>query len=220
MKTINNLKVLIGVVTALMIPLSSHAGTGAATHCDKVFQEVRASVEKEPQKVLAIVEDAMVANETCACEIVKAAIVGSKAGPELKKQIVLAATHVAPNMAPMIAQCAGAVSSGGKEVVEAVNQEIGLDNAKVAKTSGKGVVETIKEATPPGGIQPLPPEDGGSDYSKIPDDIRGIYLIPPATAVFPTPPVKKISKTSKKFVKKRIPPKNSQGQSDSVAKTS
>ncbi len=168
------------------------------TRCDQVFEEVRTSVQSEPQKILIIVEDAMVANETCACEIVKAAILGAKADAELTKQIVLAATHIAPQMGPLIADCAGAVTPGG----------------------GNDVVETVKQEL---GIQPdedQPTGEGGSDYTLIPGDIRGVYLIQPSTGgggFSTTQPSTEKSTSSTKVVVKHLPPSHSAPQSPSVA---
>src|SRR6478752_5941074 len=79
----------------------------SAATCDKVAADVRAAIEANPSKVLIIVEDAMVTNETCACEIVKTALIASKANADLARQIVLTATNVAPNLTQLIAECAG-----------------------------------------------------------------------------------------------------------------
>ncbi len=190
MKTTTTLKVATLTVATFLWPLISRAGD--FTRCDKVFEEVRSAVEMEPQKILVIVEDAMVANETCACEIVKAAILASKANSDLTKQIVLTATHVAPKMAPLIAECAGALSVGG----------------------GKDVVESVKQVI---GVQPVEIEEG-MDYSLTPGDIRGVYLIQPSTGGYSnkTPPKEKPGGTTKVVVKRR-PPKNSIPQSPSIA---
>ncbi|MCE9518487.1 MAG: hypothetical protein K8R87_02810 [Verrucomicrobia bacterium] len=191
MKTTTTLKIATLTVATFALSLSSPAGD--VTHCDKVFQEVRAAVEMEPQKILVIVEDAMVANESCACEIVKAAIMASKADSDLTKQIVLTATHVAPKMAPLIAECAGAITVGG----------------------GKGVVESVKQVI---GVQPVEEVDGGSDYSLTPGDIRGVYLIQPSTGGFSSkPPTEDPPGGKKKVVTKRRPPKHSIPQSPSIA---
>ena len=152
----------------------------------------------DPPKVLVIVEDAMVANETCACEIVKGAILGSKANSDLTKQIVLTATHIAPKMAPLIAECAGAISPG-RGVVEAVNREVGIQSD---------------------GVQP-PGVGGGSgvdDYSLMPGDIRGVYLIQPSTGgvSISTPPAEEPGGSTTVIVK-RILPRQSAAQSPSVA---
>lgn len=137
--------------TALAAAFYPTLMAGDLTECDRVADKVRSEVEVEPAKVLLIVEDAMVKNEACACEIVKAAILASHATDELVKQIMLTATNVAPNRSSLIAECANAVvaqRAGGKEV--------------------KQVIAVQPE------VQPAP------DYRTAPADIRGIYLIQPA----------------------------------------
>src|SRR5437660_1791483 len=104
MKTTITLKTATALAVAMFVlPVSVRAAD--VTNCDKVANEVRAAIEKEPQKVLLIVEDFMVANESCACEIVKAAIVATKYNRELAQQIVQTATHVTPQMSAVIADC-------------------------------------------------------------------------------------------------------------------
>lgn len=126
---------------------------GAVT-CDKVAADVRAAIEANPSKVLVIVEDAMVTNETCACEIVKTALIASKANADLARQIVLTATNVAPNLSQLITECARGVLAGDG-------------------TAGK----TGKEVKTVFDVQPV---NSAPDYKAAPADIRGVYLIQPA----------------------------------------
>lgn len=167
-----------------------------ATDCAKVAAQVRTAIEQDPAKVLVIVEDAMVANESCACEIVKAALNSSNANTDLARQIVLTATNVAPNLANLIAECARGVvvARGGKEVKQVMD------------------------------IQPVPSEPAaGPDYRTAPADIRGVYLIQPAAGGVvlkeccndePT------TKTKVVRVVKRTPPKECEPQSPSTATAS
>lgn len=67
--------------------------------CRDISNDVKAAVEKDPAKVLMVVEDALVINEGCAGEIVKAAITASKADTTQADQIVQTALSVAPKMA-------------------------------------------------------------------------------------------------------------------------
>jgi len=132
--------------------------TGAplrAANCDKVAADVRAAIEAYPSKVLVIVEDAMVANEACACEIVKTAISASKANPDLARQIVLTATNVAPNLTQLIAECArGTVAAVG-----------------TAGKTGKEVKNVME-------VQPV--NSAPAEYAPM--DIRGPYLIMPSAS--------------------------------------
>jgi hypothetical protein len=125
----------------------------SAATCDKVAADVRAAIEVNPSKVLVIVEDAMIANEACACEIVKTALITSKANADLARQIVLTATNVAPNLTHLIAECARGVVAG---------------DATAGKT-GKEVKNVFD-------VQPQP-VNSGSDYQSAPTDIRGAYII-------------------------------------------
>ena len=170
--------------------------SASAADCVKIAAQVRAAVEQDPAKVLVIVEDAMVTNESCACEIVKAALHASNANTDLARQIVLTATNVAPNLATLIAECARGivVARGGKEVKQVMD------------------------------IQPAPYEPAaGSDYRAAPADIRGVYLIQPSAGGVvlkeccndePT------TKTKVVRVVKRTPPRQCEPQSPSTATAS
>lgn len=188
------------VLTVAILASSPPSQAGDMTRCDRVFEEVRAAVETDPPKVLVIVEDAMVANETCACEIVKGAIIGSKANLDLTKQIVLTATHIAPKMAPLIAQCADAISPGHGLAETVMKREVGVQPDSVQ---------------PPGGENGV----GGEDYNLMPGDIRGVYLIQPSTGgvSISVPPADESDGTAKVVVVKRILPRQSTAQSPSVA---
>lgn len=158
---------VVGLTLALC---SASAFAGSPTKCDKIAQDVRESVTKEPSKVLMIVEDALVINESCACEIVKAAITASKADAPMVKQIVQTAVAVAPKMSPVIMECANAVSPGAVEV---------SDQPKVAKKSGKDA----KNVLPGEGVLP-PKAEKTTDFSTSVASIRGVYLMAPAVGGF------------------------------------
>ncbi len=149
---------------ALATLLASTSGAFADNRpsCEAIAKDVRASIAKEPKKVLMIVEDALVINEGCACEIVKAAIQVTNADAALKKQIVETAVAVAPKMSPVIMECAGmsSESEGHTEVV--------------AKATGKDAKNVQPEVV-------TPPKESGSDYSSSGfSDIRGLYLMQPS----------------------------------------
>ncbi len=137
-------------------PLATSAGS--TLNCDQIAKDVRESVTKEPGKVLMIVEDALVINESCACEIIKAAIQASNADAAMSKQIVQTAIAVAPKMTGIIVECAEAVSPGAG------------GGAQVMK-SGK----SAKSVEPLGGPVAEPKDDISPRA-----DIRGIYLMQPA----------------------------------------
>ncbi len=161
----------------------------SAATCDKVAADVRAAIEANPSKVLVIVEDAMVTNEACACEIVKSALIASRANADLARQIVLTATNVAPNLTQLISECARGVLAG----VETAG-------------TGKEVQEVYKS------VKDVQPVNIAPDYAAAPADIRGVYLIQPSGGgVIVTKDC-----CCEEAPKKRPPPKN-QPQSPSNA---
>ena len=132
----------------------------SAATCDKVAADVRAAIEANPSKVLIIVEDAMVTSEACACEIVKTALIASRADADLARQIVLTATNVSPNLTQLITECARGVLAG---------------DSTASTTTGKEVQDVYsgKEVKSVKAVQPV------NDY-VAPVDIRGPYLIQPS----------------------------------------
>lgn len=149
-------KLHLNVLAVLTAGLLGGVAQGAPS-CDKIAADVRAAIAATPSRVLIIVEDAMIANEGCACEIVKAAILASNANPELSRQIALTASNVAPNLSKVISECARSVvasnsGAGGKEVKQVI---------------------AVQPDAPMGGT----PVTGGSDYGSAPADIRGVYVL-------------------------------------------
>ncbi len=194
MKTSQYITVVASVAAVLLSPAIGRAGE--STICDKVAVHVREAVEKEPLKVLVIVEDNMVANESCACEIVKAAIRASKADAEMIKQIVQTAIHIAPNRAALIAECASVV----------------------APDHSKGVVDVVKGVTSVQPADPIVEPTSEADYNRVPSDVRGVYLVSPSTGgVTTTPPTTDKPTSTKKKVRHRSSPNHSVPQSPSVA---
>ncbi len=153
---------------AIVVPLGN---AGSSSPCDNIANDVREAVAKDPAKVLMIVEDALVINETCACEVVKAAIIGSKADSAMVQQIVQTGMAVAPKMSAVIAECASAVAPDSGANVAALPFE---------KSGGKEVVNV----TP---VAPVADTPEGTDFSNTwATNIRGVYLIQPAAAGFVT----------------------------------
>lgn len=152
-------------LTLAGVLLSAHAEE--KSKCDKISHDVRESVTKDPSKVLMIVEDALVINESCACEIVKAAITAAKADKPMVKQIVQTAVAVAPKMAPVIIDCANTLSPGAVVTEDAP--------ATVASTMGG---KESKNVNP----EPVvPPKDHESDLGGGgATGVRGVYLMAPA----------------------------------------
>ncbi len=134
--------------------------------CESIAEQVTTAVSKEPGRVLMIVEDALVINEKCACEIIRAAILASKADPSLLNQIVQTAISVTPKMSGVIMDCASATAPG----TQIINQ------VEVSQQSGKEAKNPISVIAPP-------VED---DFTPVPSSIRGVYLMqPPAGGFLP-----------------------------------
>jgi len=121
--------------------LTSAVSQGADSACDSIAQDVTAAIAKNSANMLMIVEDALVINESCACEIVKAAIVAAKADSAMVNQIVQTSIAVAPKMSGVIMDCASAISPSGTVTKPVVENP--LDN------SGKGVVTESYDAKAP-----------------------------------------------------------------------
>lgn len=147
--------------------------------CVKMSALLQAEVKTTPSAVLAIVEKTVRENPDCACEIVKAAIIGSEAESSLVASIVEVVAVATPEQMRLAAQCAVAVApdaiaevqavlakfdpatgdggTSGKEVTEkgGMAQEPTLPNPLDFPTNGQSVVVG---PTPggPGGLMYLP----------------------------------------------------------------
>jgi len=148
--------------------LSSSAIIVAAAPCDDIARDVASAVTKEPGKVLMIVEDALVINESCACEIIRAAIIAANADATQVNQIVQTAISVAPKMSGVIMDCATSASPG-----TAITSQV-----TTTSSSGKDVKNPVPVVTP--AVE--------EEFNPIPSSIRGVYLMqPPAGGFLPRP---------------------------------
>jgi len=160
----------------LLVPLAFFGSAllaSAAPKCDDIANDVRKAIASDTAKTLMIVEDALVISEACACEIVRAAIEASKADESLKQQIVQTALAVAPKMAPMITECAGMQGNVPVPVPVAATPAVAED-AQVTYSGKSG--KDAKSVLP---VMPPPPVEDVEEFTYIPRDIRGIYLIAP-----------------------------------------
>jgi hypothetical protein len=166
---------------ALLFAVASSA-VAQAGNCSEIANDVRTAVEKDPSKVLMVVEDALVISEGCAGDIVKAAIIASKADASLANQIVQTASNVAPKQVAAINEAASSVVPGIAAVTTAPaissTEPVELTSAK---NPGKNPVMPSKN---PVVIPPTAEED-----FFVPATIRGVFLIqPPASGPLPPPP--------------------------------
>jgi hypothetical protein len=161
--------------------LSSSAAV-AEVDCLKLAQSVKTAVAADQSLILQVVEKEIAAPPGCACEVVKAAIEGSKADAKLVASIVQTAATAAPQHMRLISQCAVAVAPDALTNVQAVlvkldpnsGESAPTPSAKDAKAGetvppvvanpldfpGSGIGETAVGVGPnpggPGGIPVLP----------------------------------------------------------------
>ena len=155
----------------LMLAFASAGMAQSSSNCSEISNDVRVAVEKDPGKVLMVVEDALVINEGCAADIVKAAIMASKADAALAGQIVQTAVSVAPKMAAVINDAASSMVPGLAAVVAPADADLRPVTA-AGKNPGKNPV--------------IPAEPVKEEDFFIPASIRGVYLIqPPASGPLP-----------------------------------
>ena len=144
----------------------------APLNCSEISNDVRVAVEKDPSKVLMVVEDALVINEGCAGDIITTAISASKADPALAAQIVQTGVTVAPKMAGVIQSAASSVVPG-----LAVATPVSAVERPVMLADKNPVKNPIIDKNPI-----IPPTE---DF-YIPTNIRGVFLImPPISGPLP-----------------------------------
>jgi len=97
--------------------VASHA---AEVDCVKLSFAIKQEVAANHSMVLQIIEKAVLASPSCACEIVKASITETQADAKMIASIVEVAAKAAPEQMRLIAQCAVAVAPDALEDVQAV----------------------------------------------------------------------------------------------------
>lgn len=169
-----------GSFACILMLASGHVANAQNGDCAEISKDVRTAVEKDPSKVLMVVEDALVINEGCAGEIVKAAITAAKADAVLATQIVQTASTVAPKQTVAIQEAASSVMPG-----------VALVAAKTLAVSAETTVELTSEKNP--GKNPVMPKNPilpavAEEDFFVPATIRGVFLIqPPASGPLPPP---------------------------------
>lgn len=159
-------------ISACMLMLAgvSLSSAQSSSNCTEISNDVRVAVEKDPSKVLMVVEDALVINEGCAADIVRSAIVASKADATLASQIVQTAVSVAPKMAAVINEAATGVVPGLAAVTPAA------EAVRPVTVAGKN----------PDKNPVVPSTPAAEEDFFVPSTIRGVYLIqPPASGPLP-----------------------------------
>lgn len=85
--------------------------------CTDLAAETTKSVTAAPENVVKIVSELTAKNPACACDIVGAALVASKADASLRTEIVNAALEAAPDQLEAITACTKTPDPSGKEPV-------------------------------------------------------------------------------------------------------
>lgn len=162
-----------GISTCVFMLAASFATAQSPANCTEISNDVRVAVEKDPSKVLMVVEDALVINEGCAGDIVKTAITASKADATLAGQIVQTGVAVAPKMAGVINDAALSVVPGLAATAPAAEVE------RPIMASGKNPKNPVVVDK-----NPVVPESKPDFY--IPSSIRGVFLLmPPISGPLP-----------------------------------
>lgn len=181
-------------LAAFLLPIASSA---ADPDCAAAAKQVSRQVAAKPERVLIFVEDALVVNDSCACEIVKAALVSASASPKLAGQIVLIAINAAPTKATLIADCAKAASpDASADIDAALRKALGPDAGRPAaaptaepppaastKATDSGKQPVQDEKNPPS--PPAPPAPDETDFGLSPVTIGGVYLVYPGSGSSP-----------------------------------
>jgi hypothetical protein len=172
--------------------LLSSSSAFAAVDCVKLALSVKHAIAADPSATLQIVEKEVAANPQCACEVVKAAIQGSKADVTLVANIVQAAATIAPEHMRLISQCAVAVAPDALSNVQAVMAKFDPNSGKPA-TSAKSATSAKAAPAPQPKSNPLDfPGSGIGDPSvKVggnPGGAGSFSLIPFGPSIF-VPPV-------------------------------
>lgn len=162
-----------GISACVLLLAVSIANAQSPASCTEISNDVRVAVEKDPSKVLMVVEDALVINEGCAADIVKTAIIASKADATLAAQIVQTGVSVAPKMAGVINDAAISVVPG---LAIAAPGPAEIERPiMVSEKNPKNPIVVDKNPVPP-----------ATEDFYIPTSIRGVFLLmPPISGPLP-----------------------------------
>ncbi len=150
--------------------------------CDSVSLSVRHRVEIDPSEVLEIVSSEISANASCACEIVKSAIIASGADVALVGDITEVAITSAPESMRMISQCAIAAMPEALAEVQKVLAKLDPnrgDSSYSSKDSKSGKDAIASAVSPPEPWNPL----------ILPPPLTTLIPLVPNTPIPPDPMV-------------------------------
>jgi hypothetical protein len=182
------------------------ASANASVDCLALSLKVKHESTANQSGVLELVSREVAASPACACEIVKAAIEGSKADPKMVAAIVQAASTVAPEQMRLISQCAVAIAPDSLTEVQGViallDPNLGeTASAKDAKSPAGEVAAMPNPLDFPGKgpVGPTPGGPGGASLigpgpssilpSGTPINVIPPIIVPPLPPVSPTNPL-------------------------------
>ncbi len=177
-------------VLSAALGLLSSATAFAATDCMKLALYVKHAVAADQSATLQIVEKTVAANPGCACEVVKAAIEGSRAKVNLVAAIVETASTVAPEHMHLIAQCAIAVAPDALPNVKAVLARMEPKKAEYGNSakSPVGDLNSAKGAVVPPAVAGNPLDFPGGGIADPPVRVGGNPGGPGGFPLFPYGP--------------------------------
>lgn len=127
----------------------------AESSCEQVVARTKATAERaaaDPIELLRLIDEEVSAHPDCACEIVKAAILGTDCDDAIVGYVVETAVRAAPEHMRLISQCAIATAPDSLLRVQEVMARLAPAAGKATKSAksakGKGV-EVKPAATPP-----------------------------------------------------------------------
>lgn len=127
----------------------------AENTCEQVVARTKATAERaaaDPIELLRLIDDEVSAHPDCACEIVKAAILGTDCDDAIVGYVVETAVRAAPEHMRLISQCAIATAPDSllrvQEVMARLSPAAGTAAKSAKSAKGKGV-EVKPAATPP-----------------------------------------------------------------------
>ena len=188
MKSKLHLTTILGVTAIATLHAEEQAKPAiqAVDSCGSVYKHVSARVAGDPGRIVEIVSNEVATNQSCSCEVVKAAIDQSKPDAETVAAIVEAVILAAPEHLRIIAQCAIAVASDAIVDVQAVLARLDPnsgENAAHGNKSPKAAIGEVAQMPNPldfPGQGPVGPTPGGPG---------GLPLIPPLFPFVINPPV-------------------------------
>lgn len=176
-------------ISALTIGLMAGSAM-AEIACEQVVARTKATAERaaaDPIELLQLIDKEVSAHPDCACEIVKAAIIGTDSDEAIVGYIVETAVRAAPEHMRLISQCAIATAPDSLLRVQEIMARLAPGAGTAAKSAksakGKGI-EVKPAATPPDPLDvPIviipwvppvinPPPGTRTDFRRFNDDVE------------------------------------------------